>query len=226
MNGVICEGPRSMIELSASPYAGVGTANGSTVFIVDDDRDVRNSIALLVRSIGLHSKTYSSANEFTSDYDPQCPGCLVLDVRMPGMSGLELQNQMNGRGGHLPIIMLTGHGEISMATQAMRAGAWDFLQKPYSPQVLLERISEALKFDCGQCEKRSAQSQIKARIALLTGREHEVMLHLAQGKSTKRIARELGISPKTVDNHRIKILEKLKLQNTVQLANLIAGTSE
>ena len=198
----------------------------STVYIVDDDPDLRIAVSLLVRSVHLHAIMFSSASEFLDSYNPQQPGCLVLDVRLPGMTGLELQQQLKARGIRLPVIMVTGHGEISLATQAMRAGALDFLQKPYSPHTLLERIFEALKLDKELRDKSSAKSSVEARISVLTEREREVMMHLVNGESTKRIARELGISSKTVDNHRVKILEKLGVQNTVQLANFITGGTE
>jgi RNA polymerase sigma factor (sigma-70 family) len=198
----------------------------TTVFIVDDDPDLCVAVSLLVRSVQLRAIVFASADEFLEAYDPHQPGCLVLDVRLPGMTGLELQNQLNARGIRLPVIMVTAHAEIPLATQAMRAGALDFLQKPYSPHTLLERIFEALKLDRELRDKSSAKSSVEARLAALTEREREVMMHLVHGKSTKRIARELGISPKTVDNHRIKILEKLDVQNTVQLANLIIGKGE
>ena len=208
---------------NAPPHHCANAVRESIVFIVDDDQNTRASVSLLVRSVNLRAEAFSSADEFLKEYDPQQAGCLILDMRMPNMTGLELQAQLNARGVHLPIIMVSGHGEISMATQAMRAGALDFLQKPYSPHLLLERIFEALNADRQQRHRSSAQSSLEYLLATLTEREHEVMLHLAQGKSAKRIGRELGISPKTVDNHRLKVLDKLHIQNTVQLANLVAA---
>lgn len=198
------------------------TQRNKTVFIVDDDPDVRRTISLLVRSVDLHSESYGSANEFLERFDPEKPGCLVLDMRMPGMTGRQLQQELCDRGIHLPIIFVTAHGEIPTATEAMRAGAIDFITKPFSPQLLLERIHEAMAIDANERDCRMHQQEVEARIATLTSREREVMEHLAAGESTKVIAKALGISTKTVDNHRAKVLEKVKVDNPTQLACLVA----
>ncbi|MDZ4819499.1 MAG: response regulator [Planctomycetota bacterium] len=194
----------------------------ATVFIVDDDAEVRRAVSLLIRSVGLADHSYASAQEFLKNYDATAPGCLVLDIRMPGMSGLELQKGSSVARGLPPIIFLTGHGEISTAIQAIRAGAIDFLQKPFSPQVLLERIREAIELDLENRRKCVLADELQERVIRLTEREREIMQYLAQGISTKRIAGSLAISPKTVDNHRESILEKMNVDNTTQLAHLIA----
>lgn len=194
----------------------------ATVFVVDDDADVRRAVSLLVRSVGLAEDAYASAQDFLDHYDPQKPGCLVLDIRMPGMSGLELQRTVDSSVDLPPIIFITAHGEIPLATQAIRAGAVDFLQKPFSPQMLLERIREALEVDRQNRQTRTRDCGIQDRIKQLTEREREIMCFLARGESTKHIAQHLSISPKTVDNHRTKILEKMNVDNPTQLAHLVA----
>lgn len=193
----------------------------TTVFIVDDDADLRRAVATLVQSIGLAAESYGSVVEFLSHFDPQKPGCLVLDVCMPGMSGLELQSAPFADT-LPPIIFLTAHGEVPLASQAIRAGAVDFIQKPFNPQLLLDRIREAIERDRQSRSKRALAEVVNDRIRQLTQRERQVMDLLARGDTTKLIAQQLSISPKTVDNHRAKILEKMKVDNCTQLAQLIA----
>jgi two-component system response regulator FixJ len=194
----------------------------ATVFVVDDDEDVRRAVTLLIRSIGLAVDSYGAAQDFLDHYDPQTPGCLVLDVRMPGMSGLELQKRLNSGVELPPIIFITAHGEIPMATQALRAGALDFIQKPFSPQALLERVREAIDLDRENRNKGARAGEIQERMTRLTDRERQITDFLARGESTKQIALQLSISPKTVDNHRTKIFEKMHVDNSTQLANLVA----
>jgi RNA polymerase sigma factor (sigma-70 family) len=197
-------------------------AAATTVFIVDDDDDVRRSISLLVRSIGLADESYPSAQNFLEHFDPEKAGCLVLDVRMPGMSGLELQKASHSGLALPPIIFVSAHGDIPLAIQALRAGAVDFIQKPFSPQALLERIREAIQRDHNSRRKRAQVEEVQERVDHLTERERQIMGHLVCGDSTKQIAQRLSISPKTVDNHRARILEKMKVDNTTQLARLVA----
>jgi FixJ family two-component response regulator len=193
-----------------------------TVFIVDDDPDIRCAVSLLVRSVGLAAETFPSAPAFLEYFDSSRLGCLVLDIRMPGMSGLELQKELRVRGVGLPVIFLTAHGEITLAIQAIRAGAIDFIQKPYSPQYLLERIHEAIAIERAQHCKCALAVQVQQRVNRLTGREREVMHLLAEGISTKLVASRLTISPKTVENHRAKVLEKMNVDNPTQLAHVLA----
>lgn len=197
-------------------------ASTGTVFIVDDDVDLRRAVSLLAGSVGLAVEAHSSAQEFLDKYDPQRPGCLVLDVRIPGISGLELQRTLASQKFPIPIIFLSAHGEIPMATQAIRAGAIDFLQKPFSPHALLERIHEALALDEDNRRKRAEAGDVKSRLLSLTQREQEIMWLLAAGESAKHIAVTLSISSKTVDNHRAKILEKMEVENPTQLAHLLS----
>ncbi len=193
-----------------------------TVFIVDDDVDVRNSISILARSVNLAVELFESGQEFLNNYPRDRPGCLVLDVRMPGITGLQLQQRLNEQDRRIPTIMLTAHAEVSVATQVMRAGAVDFIQKPFSPQILLERIHEAIQIDADARREKRNRSSIAKLVASLSPREHEVMKLLAIGQSTKQIASQLQISIKTVDNHRASVLEKMQVDNTAQLAHLLA----
>jgi FixJ family two-component response regulator len=197
-------------------------SRAATVYVVDDDAQVRRAISSLVGSIGMPVEAYASAEDFLSRYDGQSPGCLVLDVRMPGISGLELQRRLRATRQVPPIIFITAHGEIPLATDAMRAGAIDFIQKPFSPHVLLERIREGLTLDQQSRKKRDRARDILERMNQLTEREREVMRLLAKGESTKAIARQLSITTKTVDNHRGKVLEKMNVDNPTKLAHLVS----
>jgi two-component system, LuxR family, response regulator FixJ len=193
----------------------------STVFVVDDDPEVRRSLSLLARSVHLNVETFASAQQFLDSYDPSRSGCLVVDVRMPGMSGLELQKQLTFRKISLAVILITAHGEIPMAIEAMRSGALDFIQKPYSRHAILERIHEAIRVGADRHRSQLVDHEFNDRAAKLSARECEVMHLLAAGDSTKVIASRLGISPKTVDNHRIKVFEKMRVDNAAQLARLM-----
>lgn len=192
-----------------------------TVYIVDDDPQVRRAVAALVRSVALQARTFESSAEFLSEYDPSVPGCLVLDVRMPGMTGIELQKHLIQQGMQLPTIILTAHGEIQMATAAIRSGAVDFLEKPFSPNVLLERIREALQRDARSRQQRERDEAIQQRLDRLSTREREVADLMVDGLNSRQIGAQLEISHKTVDNHRGNIFEKLKVENVAQLSALI-----
>jgi FixJ family two-component response regulator len=194
----------------------------STVFIVDDDADTRGAISRLVRSSGLAEQEFASARQFLDQYDEAKPGCLVLDIKMPVMSGLELQQSLHIKDVQLPIIFITGHGEVSVVTQAIRDGAVDVIPKPFRAELLLSRIQEAIALDLANRRKRVQVVEIQQRIKSLTDREYEVMQHLAAGDSAKQIAQKLSISPKTVDNHRAKALEKMQVDNPTQLAHQLA----
>lgn len=197
-----------------------------TVFVVDDDFDVRKSIMLLVRSVGLNVKSFSTCREFLDNYDSDGSNCLVLDVRMPGMSGLELQAELAVRQIKMPIVMISAHGEITIAAEAMRAGALDFIPKPFCRQTLLDRIHQAIEIGRKNCAERARLAKLSALVERLSEREHEVMDLLLKGKTTKHIARDLNISPKTVDNHRAKVLEKMQVDSVAELILLNYGSLE
>jgi len=189
-----------------------------TVFVVDDDDAIRRSIQWLLQSVHLTSVMHASAQDFLSQYSPAQPGCLVLDVRMPGMSGLELLDHLQAEHIDIPVIMMTGHGDIPMAVRALKRGVLDFLQKPFNNQEMLDRIQGALRLDQESRAKRSGNQDLRERLAKLTPREREILEHIKSGKSSKLIARELVISPKTVDVHRTHIMRKLNIHHAVELS--------
>jgi len=195
-------------------------AQPATVFIVDDDDAVRDSIAELVESIGLRCAHFASANEFLDYVEPGRAGCLVLDVRMPGMSGLALQQRLTAMGATIPIVVLTGHGDVPIAVEAMKAGAVDFLQKPYREQELLDSINSALALDDRARQSNSTQARFERSLASLTEREREVLDHLLAGSTSKQIARALAISPRTAEAHRSSLLRKFGVGSTVDLIRL------
>ena len=191
------------------------------VMVVDDDAGVRNAMRILLKSVGLESVLYPSAQEFLAAYQPSQPGCLVLDIRMPGMSGLELQQQLNIRGAVIPVIFMTGHGDIPMAVEAMQHGAFDFLQKPFRDQDLLDRIQRAIQKDGELRQSLGEHTRIKAHLESLTAREREVLDLMTQGKQNKQIAQELGISPRTIEIHRARVMEKMEAQSVAELVRMM-----
>jgi len=199
-----------------------------TVFVVDDDQAMRTSLQWLIESTGMQVKTFESADAFLSNYYPGRAGCLLLDVRMPGMSGLELQSYLAREGYHLPVIIITGHGDVGMAVKAMRAGAMDFIEKPFHDEDLLRSIQRALEVDQRQRLSRAARADILARVADLTPREHEVMGMVTDGKANREIAVALGVTPKTVEAHRARVMEKMRAESLAELVRmvLIAGREE
>jgi two-component system response regulator FixJ len=207
----------------ASPAPEWKTSTTPTVFIVDDEADIRQAVSLMVRTVGLAEEAYATAEDFLDHFDPQRAGCLVLDIRLPGMSGLELQQTLNSNVLFPPIIFLTAYGEVPLAVQAIRAGAVDLIQKPFTAQALLERVHEAIRLDLDRRRKRALADEVEERIARLTDREREIMPFLTRGDSTKHIAQHLSLSPKTIDNHKAKILEKMQVDNATQLAHFLAN---
>ena len=199
------------------------TARGreSIVHIVDDDEAICSSLRLLLKSRGIPAAVHGSAEEFLAKYDPEQPGCLVLDVRMPGMSGLELQDELNRRGAIIPVIFITGHGDVPMAVEAMQHGATDFLQKPFSDQDFTDRIQRAIALDLRNRAKLQERDQICARLAALTRRELQVLRLVTLGKSNKVVAADLGVSQRTVEIHRAHLMEKM---GATSLAHLVRMT--
>ena len=194
-----------------------------TVFVVDDDAAVRHSLALLIRSMSLEVELFESAAAFLERYDESCAGCLILDIRMPGMSGMELQQAMADGGYTLPIIFVTGHGSVQMAVQAMRRGAVDFLEKPFDDQELLDRINQALDFDRNSREMHRELADAQAKIDRLTPREHQVMQRVVNGQANKVIAADLSLSERTVEIHRAKVMSKTGASS---LAELVATVTK
>ena len=188
-----------------------------TVYIVDDDEAVRDSIKELVESVNLNAKTFENAQLFLDTYTTDTTGCLVLDIRMARMSGLVLQERLNEMGANLPIIFITGHGDVDMAVEALKTGAVDFIQKPYHEQNLLDSINDALELDARNRYKNQQSDAMAQHNAELTTREREVMDLLLRGQTNKLIARNLDISPRTVEVHRQHILQKYDVKSVTQL---------
>ena len=194
------------------------------VFVVDDDMAVRNALRFLLKTAGYTVDVFPSALSFLKDHDPRRGGCLLLDVRTPLMTGIELQQQLNIRGWRIPVIFITGHGTISLAIAAMKAGAYDFIEKPLREDALLESIERSLHWNDRAFEERLERATLEARAATLTAREREVFEQVAAGEPNKVIARHLGISFRTVELHRAHITEKLharSLSDLIRMAIII-----
>lgn len=192
-----------------------------TVFVVDDDAAVRQSLVLLIRSMALPVAAFESAQDFLARGDPGHPGCLVLDIRMPGMSGLELQDELARCAFSLPIIFITGHGDVAMAVRAMKNGAVDFIEKPFSDQVLLERINRALEEDRTRRQVREDRAEIVRRVETLSPREREVMERIVAGQANKVVAIELGLSERTIEIHRAKVMTKTGARSLAELVTMV-----
>ena len=191
------------------------------VFVVDDDQAVRESLALLVQSVGIEAETFASAREFLDTYRPDQRGCLITDIRMPGMSGLELQEQLSSDGVHIPVIVLTGHGDVPAAVRALKGGAVDFVEKPFNPQALLDLVQQAIAKDAEIRELADQEAAVAERMSLLTPREHEVMTLVVVGKANKVIAIELSISERTVELHRGRIMKKMQARSLAELMRAV-----
>lgn len=191
----------------------------STVFVVDDDPDIRTSFRWLIESVGLRVETYESADAFLEAYSPDVPGCLVLDVRMPGMSGLDLLDALRQRAIEIPVTIITAYGDVQKAVRAMKNGAIDFIEKPIGDQTLLDRIHQSLDSDRKRREELAEIREIEARIDLLTPREQQVMKLVVKGLSSKEAGEEFEISFKTVEAHRAKIMSKMQAKSVPHLIN-------
>jgi FixJ family two-component response regulator len=190
------------------------------VFVVDDDPAMRDSLRWLIESTGLQVETFADAQTFLARIRPDLPGCLVLDVRMPGMSGLDLQAELTRRGIGLPTIVVTGHAEVPMAVRAVKAGAIDFIEKPFSDQLLLDRVRQGIEMDRQERDGRARRAEILRRMSLLTQREREVLDLVVVGKANKEIAAALHLSPKTVEVHRAHVMEKMQASSVAELVRL------
>jgi len=192
----------------------------STVYIVDDDQAIRHAMELLMRSVGLTYEIFPSATDFLAHHTNDRAGCLVLDIRMPGIGGLELQEKLNDSGSTLPIIFITGHGDVPMAVDAMQKGAVDFIQKPFRDQELLDRINEALETDLERRTARQEKADVLEKISKLTNREREVFDLVVTGKPNKVIAYELGVSQRTIEIHRARVMEKMSARSLAELVRM------
>lgn len=192
-----------------------------TVFVVDDNQASRDSLVELLESVGLTAQTFPSAQDFLTAYDAEQPGCLVLDVRMRGMSGLDLQDRLMSQRKFIPIVFITGHGDVPMAVRAMKSGAVDFLEKPFNDQALLDCVHRALARDTAQRHDKKERKEARTRLQDLTPREREVLGLMVEGLPNKVVAIRLGISRKTLDIHRANIFEKTGSESLVELARLV-----
>ena len=200
--------------------------SGATTHIVDDDPAVRDSLQWLLKSRGVQSRTWESATEFLQLASGDLGGCLLLDVRMPGMSGIELFDRLRALQCHLPVIFLTGHGDVPMAVQALKDGAFDFVEKPYDDNALVDKVLAAIAQDSKRSIKKNGVLMLEQKLAKLTHREHEVMQRILAGKLNKVIADELGIAMRTVEVHRSRIFEKMEVRSAVELSQILSLLGE
>lgn len=190
------------------------------VYVVDDDKLARESLEWLIESVGLPVKVYSTGQSFLADYHEKMVGCLVLDVRMPDINGMDLFVKLQSKGCGLPVIIMTGHADVAMAVRAMKAGAYDFIEKPYNDSLMLERIQSAIAFDLDNRKSQERVEMIKGRLATLTPREYEVLHFVLKSTANKVIASELGISVKTVELHRSNLMSKMQASSITELVRL------
>jgi two-component system, LuxR family, response regulator FixJ len=191
-----------------------------TIYVIDDDDGMRRALHTLLSTVGYRTAVFALADEFLAQAKLDAPGCLVLDIRMPGMSGLELQQHLNRTGSMLPIIFITGHGDVPMAVQAMKEGAFEFIQKPFRDQDLLDHINHALKQDAQNRNTMARQADVLRRMDTLTPRERQVMNLVVGGAANKVIAIDLGLSERTVEIHRAKVMEKMGARSVAHLVKL------
>ncbi len=194
-----------------------------TIVIVDDDLAVRTAVRLLLRSVNFTVEMYGSGDEFLSAFNPDLPGCLLLDIRMPGISGLALQKQLNAQHSTTPVIFMTGHGDVPMAVEAMQNGAFDFIQKPFHDDKLLETINRALKKDEETRHSIHQHDAIRRRLQSLTPREREVLALITAGKANKVVAGDLSVSQRTVEIHRSRVMEKMQASSLAHLVRMVVA---
>lgn len=195
------------------------------VYVIDDDDAVRESLTWLISSVDLSVEPYVSASEFLDDCGQVLAGCVITDIRMPGLSGLDLQNELNRRGIDIPVIVITGHGDVQTAVRAMKAGAFDFIEKPFNDQLLLDLVNKAVSHSLSSTEEHTQQAELRARQESLTPREQQVLELIAAGEPNKSIAHELGISDKTVEAHRAKVMSKMQANSLADLVKMVMALS-
>jgi len=193
---------------------------GTTIFVVDDDEAIRDSLDLLLKTVGLNATTFGSGDEFLEAYDAGWEGCILLDIRMPGTSGMEVQKRLAESGCSIPVIFITGHGDIPMAVEAMHGGAFDFIQKPFRDQDLLDRIDQALTTSHEPVQQAARKKTVQNQLQTLTPREQEVMQLVVHGSANKVIAMDLGVSQRTVEIHRARVMEKMQARSLAELVRM------
>jgi two-component system response regulator FixJ len=213
---LVHEMAESNLQLSSQP----------TVYVVDDDQATRKSLRWLVETLGVPVQTFHSGASFLDSYDPLQPGCLILDVMMGGMSGLDLQKELNERKIEIPVIVLTGYGDVPTAVRALKNGAVEFLEKPFDGEVLLEQVRRALEVDALRRRERDAGEVVRTRLSRLTPREMEILKLVVQGLSSKEIANKLDVSFKTVEAHRAKIMRKMEASGVAQLVRMVVSNTD
>jgi two-component system response regulator FixJ len=199
---------------------GEAAAAAPIVYVIDDDDGMRRALSLLLSTVGCKTLVFASPGDFLAQFNPDTHGCLVLDIRMPGMSGLELQQHLNRTGCMLPVIFITGHGDVPMAVQAMKEGAFEFIQKPFRDQDLLDRINHALQQDAESRSNLARCADVVRRLETLTPRERQVMDMVVDGSANKVIAIDLNLSERTVEIHRAKVMEKMGARSVAHLVKL------
>jgi FixJ family two-component response regulator len=195
------------------------------VYVVDDDPAMREALGSLIETVSLEVDSFASANAFLEQYSPGRPSCLVLDVRLPGLGGLDLQEMLAARNDPMPVLLITGHGDVAMAVRAIKMGAVDFIQKPFNDQVLLDKIQKSVDLHRRRMERHAISADIDERIKRLSAREADVMERVVVGKSNRTIAAELGLSPKTIEVHRAHVMEKMKATSLAELVRLHIATA-
>lgn len=200
-------------------------SDDATVYVVDDEEAIRHSLEMLIGAVGLKVRVFSNAASFLESFDPSLRGCIVADLSMPGMNGLEMQERLNALDCCMPIIFLSGHGDVPAAVRALQKGAVDFLEKPFNPKILLERIEQAVNADSELSAAAERSAEINDRMAQLTAREREIMILVADGKSSKVIALDLGISERTVELHRSRMMKKMSARSVADLMRMISDAS-
>jgi len=196
------------------------SAHDATIFIVDDDDGMRRALGTLLSTVGYRTVLFALPGEFLARFNVDEPGCLILDIRMPEMSGLEVQQQLNRVGAMLPVIFITGHGDVPMAVQAMKEGAFQFVQKPFRHQELLDHINHALQFDRDNRKDLALRADVQRRLETLTPREKQVMDMVVEGEANKVMAIDLGLSERTVEIHRAKVMEKMGARSVAHLVKM------
>jgi two-component system response regulator DctR len=199
------------------------TAAEPHVYVVEDDPQLRDALVFLIGSRGLKAKGFASAEEFLPCWSPALSGCILTDVRMSGMSGLELFDRLKAQGCKLPCIVLTGHGDVPMAVEALKKGVHDFIEKPFDGNTLVDRLIAAMEADRARVAEAAEANALRGRLAALSSRERDVLPLMLAGKPNKVIADELGIAVRTVEVHRARVLEKMGVKSAVELATLLAG---